>query len=250
MGGGEAAVAAGAEPAFESTSTWGDPSDHKRVVGHLAIGYLGVMGIPIHGGLPVGSGAAADPTTGGTASGSGARALLYAPTLGIRYWISESLGLDAGLGLGLAVTGGSTIEDSAEADAPGATLFGMGFHVGLPISVWHTAHYNGLLVPEVNFAFATGDDEAGTPETDDDESLSGLLFQVGIRAGAEFHLEFLEIPQASLQLTVGLGFVLETRNAEDAFGSTGDGKSELSLRTNLMSIGDAVASGVQAFFYF
>jgi hypothetical protein len=226
---GDGTIAA-AEPAFESTANWGEPSDHDRVVGRVAIAYLGVMGVPVHDGTPDSS------------------ALVDAPTLGIRYWFSDGLGLDAGLGVGLLSTGGSNTATSVETDKPSTTLFGMGLHLGMPISVWDTAHYNALLIPELNFGFATGEEGGLLAGTIDDQSLSGLLFQVGFRAGAEFHLEFLDLPQSTVQITVGLGLALEMRDMEDATGN-GESLSSLELGTNLVSLGRALASGIQVFFY-
>ena len=107
-----------------------------------------------------------------------------------------------------------------------------------------------MLIPEINFAFATGtDDGALVDEVDDDVSLSGMLFQVGFRAGAEFHLEFLDVPQSTVQITVGLGLALELRGREDEDGSGTVDESTLNLKTHLRSIGEAVASGIQVFFY-
>ena len=225
------AMLAAREPAFDSSANWGEPSDHDRVVGRVAVAYLGVVGVPVHDGTPDSS------------------ALIDAPTLGIRYWFSDGLGLDAGLGIGLSSTGGSNTVNAVESDKPGATLFGMALHVGLPISVWDTAHYNAVLIPEVNFGFATGEDGALMASTTDDVSYSGLLFQVGFRAGAEFHLEFLDLPQSTLQLTIGLGLALETRDLENSTATNGDSLSSLALGTNLVSLGSALRSGIQVFFY-
>jgi hypothetical protein len=190
-----------------------------------------VIGVPVHDGTP------------------GSEAVVDAPTLGIRYWFSDGLGLDAGIGLGLLSTGGSDTTAASEFDKPGATMFGMGLHLGMPISVWDTAHYNAVLIPELNFGFATGEDGRMLAGTADDLSLSGLLFQVGLRAGAEFHLEFLDLPQSTVQLTIGLGLALESRDVEDAAGTTGESLTSLELGTNLVSLGSALRSGIQVFFY-
>lgn len=227
---GDAALAE-KEPAFDSNPNWGEPSDHDRIVGRLAIAYLGVMGVPVHDGTPESD------------------ALVDAPTLGIRYWFNDGLGLDAGLGIGLSSTGGSDTTSSNETDKPGATLFGMGLHIGLPISAWDTAHYNAVLIPEINFGFATGEDGGASSGTADDLSLSGLLFQVGFRAGAEFHLEVLDLPQSTIQLTIGVGLAFEMRDMEDNAGANGESLSSLELGTNLVSLGSALRSGIQVFFY-
>ena len=224
--------AAAAEPGYDSGSNWGEPSDHQRVVGRLAVGYLGVNSVPVH------------------SFGDDPDATISAPTLGIRYWFNEGLGLDAGLGLGLDTAGGTSTTQSTEADLPGSSLFAFALHVGLPISAWSTGHYNALLIPEVNFGFATGDNDGLLAGTGDDISVTGLLFQVGLRAGAEFHLEYFDVPQATLQLTIGIGLAVEMRDREVGLGLAGESLTALHLRTNLRSLGSALASGIQAFFYF
>jgi hypothetical protein len=226
----DASVAA-AEPAFDSAANWGEPSDHDRVVGRLAVAYLGVMGVPVH-----------DATPNSTA-------IVDAPTLGIRYWFSDGLGIDAGLGLGLLSTGGSDTTASTDTDKPGSTLFGLGLHLGMPISAWDTAHYNAILIPELNFGFATGENGGVGPGSADDVALSGLLFGVGFRAGAEFHLEVLDLPQSTIQLTIGIGLAFEMRDAENDPGTMGESLNTLELGTNLVSLGEALRSGIQVFFY-
>jgi hypothetical protein len=223
----------GSEPGFDSGSNWGEPSDHQRIVGRVAVGFLGVTGVPVPG---------TDEDDDGTES------TISAPTLGIRYWFNEGLGLDAGLGLGLDTAGGTSTTASTEDDLPGTSLFGLALHLGLPISPWATGHYNAVLIPEINFGFATGSEDGG-PGTADDVSLTGLLFQVGLRAGAEFHLEVLDVPQATIQLTIGLGLAVEVRDLETGNGATGRSITALHLRTNLRDLGSALASGIQVFFY-
>ena len=137
-----------------------------------------------------------------------------------------------------------------EADLPGSSLFALALHLGLPISAWSTGHYNALVIPELGFGFATGNNDGLDPGTADDISVTGLLFQIGVRAGAEFHLEVLDIPQSTLQLTIGLGLALEMRDREFGNGISGVSRSAVHLRTNLRDLGSALASGIQAFFYF
>ncbi len=229
---GEAGAAA-ADPGFDASGNWGEPSDHQRVVGRVAVGFLGITGVPVHG-----FGQEAGTET------------VSAPTLGIRYWFNEGLGLDAGLGIGLDTAGGTATTPDTETDLPGTNLFAFALHLGLPISAWSTGHYNALLIPELGFGFATGSNDGMVAGTADDISVSGLLFQVGLRAGAEFHLEVLDVPQATLQLTIGLGLALEMRDIEDAAGTFGVSRNAVHLRTNLRNLGSALASGIQAFFYF
>jgi hypothetical protein len=232
LAGGEA-EAASAEPGFDSGENWGEPSDHQRVVGRVAVGFLGITGVPVHG-----------------FGQDGGNDTVSAPTLGIRYWFNEGLGLDAGLGIGLDTAGGTQTTPETEVDLTGTSVFAFALHLGLPISAWSTGHYNALVIPELGFGFATGSNDGTMAGTADDISVSGLLFQVGIRAGAEFHLEVLDVPQATLQLTIGLGLALEMRDIEDGLGTSGISRNAVHLRTNLRDLGSALASGIQAFFYF
>jgi hypothetical protein len=74
-------------------------------------------------------------------------------------------------------------------------------------------------------------------------------FGLGLRAGAEIHLEFLDIPQSSIQITFGLAINLETRSDENDPGTAGATTGEFSLHTSVLDL-DSLAEGVQVFFYF
>ena len=73
---------------------------------------------------------------------------------------------------------------------------------------------------------------------------------LGLRAGAEMHLEALDLPQASVQLTVGLGLNLEIRGNEDNSGNFGSDTGEFRLTTTALNIESLLATGIQLFFYF
>src|SRR5687768_2038827 len=69
-------------------------SDHDQVVGRLAVGYLGRRGMGV-----------------GTSAAGGTALQADAPVVGIRYWLDQGIGIDAGLGL--LISGGGI-----EADTP------------------------------------------------------------------------------------------------------------------------------------
>jgi hypothetical protein len=159
-------------------------SDHERVVGRLAVGFMGATAVPIGG-------------AGGAGFEMGS---VSAPTIGFRYWISEMLGVDVGIGFGFA---GGNIETGFDA-IPMDNTFGMLIHAGLPLALMHSGHFKIILVPEANLGFASGTHFGA--EQDDDRGRSGLLFQIGGRIGTEIHFGFMGIPNLSLQASVGLYF--------------------------------------------
>ena len=165
-------------------------NDHASVVGHLGVGFFGVSGLPYLAGT--GPGDLANPAT------------LSAPTIGARYWLDERIGIEAALGFGF-ITGGSTARTgntSVETNDP--SLFGMALHGGLPLVFASGSHYAFQLVPELNFGFATG--------SRGDADISGVLLQLGARAGAEIQFGFIGIPQLALQGTVGVHMTYEGRS--------------------------------------
>ncbi len=159
-------------------------SDHEKVVGRFAVGYLGLASIPL-----------AD-TNGGYG------AAVSAPVIGVRYWLSPLIGIDAGLGIGWSGGSVETVNGGTTTTTDKASRFGLALHGGVPLSLATAKHFSFQVVPELRVAFASSTiaGAAGTPDTD----LSGILFQIGARAGAELHFGFIGVPQLSLQGSVGL----------------------------------------------
>lgn len=125
-------------------------------------------------------------------------------TLGARYWFQnaggntiKALGLDAGLGLGISA-------------GDGPTEIGFGLHLGLPMALSMHKHVNFELIPELNIAF--GHSNAG---------VTGVDFNLGVRAGFEVFFGFIGIPQLALEATVGAGFTVTsvTNNTRFFFGT-------------------------------
>ncbi len=173
-------------------------SDHLRFVNRFGFGYFGIPGVPI-----------AD-----VATAVGSASTVPAPTVGVRYWINEGVGIDGAIGFGYY---GGAIDGIADGDNI-ATGFALAFHVGVPLALAHDTHYKFLVLPELNLGFSSGSiacthrptarPPVGCPgATADgqtrDTGLSGFLVDIGIRAGAEIHFGFIGIPQLSLQATVG-----------------------------------------------
>ncbi|MBM4364460.1 MAG: hypothetical protein FJ104_17410 [Deltaproteobacteria bacterium] len=168
-------------------------ADHNQFVGTFAVGYLGYRT------MQVGS--------------QGGPAGVNAPVVGIRYWLDEMMGIDAGLGF--AMTSGSQ-----EASAPGAptvktedpstTTFIL--HAGLPLALANSGHFSFQVVPEANIGFASYKQErTGAQEI----TGSGFHLDIGARAGAEVHFGFIGIPQLSLQGSIGLALASDSWSTED-----------------------------------
>lgn len=198
-------------------------SDHDSVVGRLAVGFLGRNGVEIGGGIT--------PT------------VIPTPVIGVRYWLSDQIGIDAGLGFGLT-SGSSETPPAAEVDAPSWHLFMI--HGGLPISLASAGHFSFQVVPELNLGFAGASTEIGGM----DASVSGFHFDVGARAGAEIHFGFIDIPQLSLQGGVGLRWTM-TSTSSEVGGTDGPSSSSTSIGTTLNgNPWDIFTGNIAALYYF
>ncbi len=205
-------------------------TDHAAVVGHLAVGYMGVQDVTM-------------AATSGTST-----VTLKAPVVGVRYWLNDKIGLDAGLGL--AVKGGSkttTVVNTANTtDEPGA--FAFVFHAGLPYVLTAKKHYSFQVIPELNVGFAS-QTEASTTTSDLDKKYSGLRLDIGARAGAEIQFGFIGVPNLALQGSVGAFF---------KYAHTGYSTKDLAINTSSTSIGTSVGDkpwdiftgNVSALYYF
>ncbi len=203
-------------------------SDHDAVVGRLAVGYLGRSGLTI-----------ASDATGGT------QATIAAPVIGVRYWLSDMLGIDAGLGF--ATVGTSFEVGGTDGDGPGETVFIL--HGGVPLSLASAGHFSFQIVPELNLGFAGRSDDPDDEGPTEEVSLSGFQLDVGARAGAEIHFGFIGVPQLSLQGSVGLRMNLSSTSYEQ--GPTEVSTSSFGLGT---TVGDnpwnIFTSNVAALYYF
>lgn len=164
-------------------------SDHDAMAGHLALGYLGFMNIPV--------GAIGNPN-------SNVFATTAAPIVGMRYWLNSGMGIDAGLGLtttfGSTKTEAAGLSTSVNATAP----TGIGVHFGVPIALSAARHYAFEIIPEMNLAYAQ---QAISTEANNNGGaldLSGLHVDLGARAGAEIHFGFIGVPELSLVGSIGL----------------------------------------------
>jgi hypothetical protein len=205
-------------------------SDHDALVHHLAVGYFGTSLLPIA--VPPSS--MGLPPTGGTVT---------APAVGIRYWFSRRLGLDAALGIGFSE--GSASVNSATGSAP--TSFGLDVHAGLPIALVSSSHYVFEVVPEALIGFTTGSIPGGGGVPD--QTVGGFLLNVGARFGAEIHFGFIGIPQLALQGSVGIYYSHQSFSWSQP-GSTASVQSN-SLATSVQASPWAIfTDNLSALYYF
>ncbi len=180
-------------------------SDHAQMIGRLGVGFLGRRSMVI----------ATDQAGGRTlteGNGLPPGSQVGAPVVGIRYWLDDMLGIDAGLGL--AITGGATTAEaggqSVETDKAGVTAFII--HGGVPLSLASAKHFSFQVVPELNVGFASSTVKGVAPPggaAPPDLELTGFHLDVGARAGAEIHFGFIGIPELALQGSIGLRFDMD-----------------------------------------
>jgi hypothetical protein len=150
-------------------------SDHSQVVGRLAVGYMGTQTMPLG--------------IGGTVT---------APVIGARYWVSNMLGIDAGLGFLWST--GSTDGPGGSQDKADVTAFIL--HGGVPLNLADNGHFSFQIIPEMNIGFSGTGDSDISPTVE--STTNGFLLNIGARAGGEVHFGFMGIPQLSLTGSVGL----------------------------------------------
>jgi hypothetical protein len=214
----------GAAPRAEATM---GESDHDAMIGTVAVGYLGRRGILV-----------------GTPTGENE---VSAPIVGVRFWLSEMLGIDAGLGFGLT-SGSDEPAGAPSVDRPSTTAFLI--HGGVPLSLADDGHFSFQIIPELNLGLGSYKEEQ--PGQPGNLEGSGFHIDIGARAGAEIHFGFIGVPKLSLQGNVGLYLAVDNTSIED----TGIAGSE--AKSSSMSIGTTVLdnpwnifmSNVAALYYF
>jgi hypothetical protein len=205
-------------------------SDHDQVVGRLAVGYLGRRSM----------------TVGAAPAGAPFTDELQAPVVGIRYWIDQMIGIDAGLGL--LITSGSFEQDNpvppdVDGDLPAATVFIL--HAGVPLSLASADHFSFQIVPEVNVGIGSGS------EADGDIKHNGFQLDLGARAGAEIQFGFMGIPQLSLQGSIGALVAIQSLKTDNDITDVTNTQNTTTVST---TVGDnpwnIFTSNVAALYYF
>lgn len=211
-------------------------SDHARMIRHYAVGYLGFTNIPL--------GALQDLALTEPAESSGRFA--RAPIIGLRYWATSRIGIDAGVGFSTGFGSQKTTDDPAGSSERDALLpRGVVLHGGAPAALTAGKHYVFELIPELNVGYATlsiPNESSGS-----DMVHRGIHLDVGLRAGAEIHFGFIGIPELSLVGSVGYRV---DANYLKTDASTTVTDTRVVFRTTLGNTPwDLFAGGVSAFYY-
>lgn len=245
-------------------------ADHQTVVGKLGFGWFGVNGVPVGAGARSANGCgingvpACRPVLNNSADNA---QIVNAPTVGVRYWISDRLGIDAGLGFGMY--SGSTKSYPYANDANSLDIefkqdkvsyFAFALHVGVPIALSEGKHYNLQVIPEANVGLASGTskDQAPPPPnqpgatqraTVEDLSFGGFRLDAGARVGGEIQFGFMGIPQLSLTGSVGLA--LSMRSVSVSTGGKTASDSSFAIATSVQQAPWALfTNNISAIYYF
>jgi hypothetical protein len=213
-------------------------SDHDGHVGSLALGFLGTRFVPAAQPHPT---AAVVLTPEGNATVTIEPDEVTVPLFGMRYWINDTVGAE--LAFGFNVGGGDetiespnadpTLSQSSERALPSTKAF-CG-RLGVPLSVFSSTHYNFMLIPELDVGYTSStleDFELSTTGEALDLQLSGFVFGVGGRVGAELSFGFIDVPQLSIQSAWGLRF--ESRRRAGRIGDAETVQKETAFGTSLM----------------
>jgi hypothetical protein len=201
-------------------------TDHDRFVHHVGFTYFDIANFPI-------------------ATANGGVGTVVSPVIGMRYWISHVIGIDAGIGFGWS--GGSSTVDtgvmSTTTNAPNP--LGFGLHGGLPITLGAGQHFALLVIPELTVGFTTANiQQTGSPDT----SLTGFLVRVGGRIGGEIHFGFIGVPELALQATLGL--FLDYSGTKESIGNTSSSTTATSFATSVQGAPWAIFSNTISATYY
>ena len=182
-------------PAASSTPAG---SAHEAVVGRFGVGWLGTADVPV-----------------GPANQAG-NAPIPTPIIGLRYWLSSLLGIDAGLGVFTTSNAVRTEQPMNNVTVEGPTRTAFILHAGVPLSLADVGNFSFVVTPEMNVGIGTGKGNMGGMSQD----LSGFLLEGGIRAGAEVFFGFIGIPQLSLEGSAGVFLSSSTGKVSSGGAST------------------------------
>jgi len=196
-----------------SAPSYSGDSDHSAMVENFGIGFFGVMGVPIA--------FATTPPEVVADRHTVFAETVQAPTIGLRYWLSDRLGVEGALGIGIRSESLETTDATgATASAYDLSATALVIHGGVPLALAYSGHFVFEVVPELNFGFSSGTVKGVTAQQDVD--VGGLLVELGARAGAEIHFGFIDIPQLALQGSVGFHLTYQSRSSEAGSGISAD----------------------------
>lgn len=219
----------------ESTGTLMRKSDHSLFVKRYGVGFMGTSSLPV----PVCTSRSLSGSSPNSISFPCSGAQMSAPMLGVRYWLSERVGVDVGVGLGFTSL---DVENSQLSDSSHSyyesnevrddfTYLGGGLLLGLPIALANTGHFSFQIIPELKLAYAQGSwtDDYPTSPKRNEIVVSAWQLGLGARVGAEIHFGFMGLPQLALQGGVGIHGSYTSRYHFQKTTDTSQGDVENSL---------------------
>ncbi len=201
------------------------PTDHQKVAGHFGLGFLGVSDLP----LPVAAPGGTSQRPSLTPNDKVVLTHVSAPVLGLRYWWSQCVGFEAGLGFFYSAGSVSAELGDASSEVEKQTIFAALIHAGVPLRLADTQHMVLLLTPELTFGTARSDvsplfEDNAPPAAE----LRGYRLDLGARAGGEIHFGFMNLPNLALEASVGVFLSSEWASATVANQSLTDVSTALS----------------------
>jgi hypothetical protein len=217
--------------AFAQQAAPAGGSDHSAVVGHWGATWFAPVSLAV---------------VNGAATNANDQLTSVAVTpLGARYWQTAGMGYDLGVGLLFASGSSETKSGSTTTTTDAPSAVGFVLHGGLPLAISTGKHYTFLVIPEANLGFST----SSWKPKNTDLSVNGFHLDLGARAGAEIHFGFMDIPQLSLQATVGAALAYERAGQK-----VGDNEASLSSTKLTTSVQNEpwslFRSNVAAIYYF
>ncbi|MEM6958901.1 MAG: hypothetical protein AAF645_24680, partial [Myxococcota bacterium] len=181
---------------------------------------------------------------------------LRMPAVGVRYWLSEKIGLDIGVGLGV-LTEGDDLNCIVEGDACTSAQvggvdggFGVRLHFGLPVALTTFEHFNILLTPEIGFQYgqATFFAPAG-PVFDVD--VSAIALDIGVKIGGELQFGFWGVPNLALQANIGIGLRYASRTGSNSvlFDNPGAIVDQTTSGISIRTMADDLAGVIRIVYY-
>jgi hypothetical protein len=211
-------------------------TDHEKVVGGLGVGLLSAVELR--------------PLVPGPAYSEQSLVLAI---LGARFWFTEGLGLEAGIGFNTVHgTRADDVQDREDVSDP--TIWGLALHLGVPISLYDDDHYQFLLLPELNMGMAIGRTE-DDPNTTGDQAIRqrARLVGGGLRAGAEVQFGMIGLPMLALTGTVGFRLnhhASSVESAEDGVVVTRTRSGFAASTSSFNDPWDLFVSSIAALYYF
>jgi hypothetical protein len=207
-----------------------NPSDLDVAARPWAIGYAGLSQVPV--GLVLGPTGQLQPFD------------ITVPAIGLRYWASQTMGIDVAVGFGWSAGSRESAGVSTDKDA----ITGLIVQGGVPIALSTYRHASFQLIPYGAIAYgrtSLGGTIAGSLATD----LSGTRVEVGSRAGFELFFGFIGIPELALSATLGMRFELLKHSTTT--GGVTDSDTTFGFSTTVQnSPWDIFTGNVAARYYF